>query len=151
MSSFLAALVLCSLGLTGCASRSDVLALSPEAAVSLDDYLRVLNEATPSDPVVDDRDPSVKARLAPPVELRRVQPALSREARLQSCDGKVVLACVIERDGSVSNVRVLSASGHRDFTAASVGAVREGRYSPATIDGSPVRLLLTVTTTYRIR
>ncbi|MHB1048260.1 MAG: energy transducer TonB [Thermoanaerobaculia bacterium] len=123
--------------------------MSPEVSISLADYLRALNEAEPSDPVVDGRDPSVKARLTPPIERHRVQPELSREARRNSREGRVVLACVIERDGSVSNVRVISASGLGDFTAASVGAVRQWRYSPATIDGSPVRLFLTVTTSYR--
>ena len=149
MRSFLTALVLGSLGLTGCATQRIASPISPEVSISLVDYLRALNEAEPSDPVVDGRDPSVKARLAPPIELHRVQPELSREARRNSREGRVVLACVIERNGSVSNVRVISASGHGDFTAASVEAVRQWRYSPATIDGSAVRLFLAVTTSYR--
>lgn len=151
MRSSLTALAFCVLGFTGCATREAVSPPTPGFRASLDDYLRSLNEADPSDPVVDDRDPSVKARLTPPVELLRVQPELSREARRSSREGKVVLACVVERDGSVSNVRVISAPGHGDFTAASVGAVRKWRYTPAKIDGSPVRLLLTATATYRVR
>jgi protein TonB len=150
MRTTLTALVLCGLGFAGCATRGVAPPLSPQVALSLDDFRRTLDEATPSDPVFDDRDPSVKARLTPPVELHRVQPALSRAARAQSREGKVALACVIERNGSVSNVKVLSATGHGDFTAASVAAVRRWRYTPAKRDGSPVRLLLTVTTSYRV-
>ena len=151
MRSSLAAVAFCVLGFTGCATGQAVSPPAPGVVLSLDDYLRSLNEADPSDPVLDDRDPSVKARLTPPVQLHRVQPELSREARRSSREGEVVLACVIERNGSVSNVRVISASGHGDFTAASVGAVRQWRYSPGKLDGSPVRVFLTVTTSYRVR
>ncbi len=151
MRSSLTALAFCALGLAGCATRQAASPLDPGIGASLDDYLRSLNEADPSDPVVSERDPSVKARLTPPVEIHRVQPALSTEARRNSREGKVVLGCVIERNGSVSNVRVISASGHGDFTAASVGAVRQWRYSPGKLDGSPVRVFLTVTTSYRVR
>ncbi len=147
--SFLTALLLGSLGLAGCATRRIASPISSEVSISLVDYLRALNETEPSDPVVDGRDPSVKARRTPPIERHRVQPELSRETRRNSREGRVVLSCVIERNGSVSDVRVISASGHGDFTAASVGAVRQWRYSPATIDGSAVRLFLTVTTSYR--
>jgi len=123
--------------------------LPAEAARALDEYRVALNDATPLDPVRDLRDPALKARVTEPVELRRTQPALTREARSQSREGHVVLAAVIERNGSVSNAKVLYSSGSPAFAAASLDALREWRYSPGLLDGAPVRVLLTVTTTYR--
>ena len=137
----------------GCASEQASVRVPPklpaEAVRALDEYRVVLNHAAPLDPVRDLRDPALKARITEPVELRRTQPALTREARSQSREGRVVLAAVIERNGSVSNAKVLYSSGSSSFAAASLDALREWRYSPGMIDGAPVRVLLTVTTTYR--
>lgn len=142
-------LALCAALYSGCASQRVPPALPADATRALDEYIVALNDAAPLDPVLDARDPAVKARLTEPVELHRTQPALTREARSQSRDGRVVLAAVIERDGSVSNARILYASGSPAFAAASLDAVREWRYSPGRLDGSPVRVTLTVTTTFR--
>lgn len=107
---------------------------TPDQAVAIDTYLRALNEGNPTDPVLDDRDPSVKARLTPQAELRRVQPSPPASGRKPPAEGKALLGGVIERDGSVSSVRVLMSSGNRDFDASSVEALRQWQYRPATID-----------------
>ena len=64
--------------------------------------------------------------------LRRTQPALTREARSQSREGHVVLAAVIERNGSVSNAKVLYSSGSPAFAAASLDALRDKARHAAT-------------------
>ena len=99
--------------------------------------------------LLDGRDPAVKAKLVPPDLLHRVQPSPPASGRKPPAEGKAFLACVIEPDGSVSNVRVLSTSGNRDFDASSLEAVRQWRYSPPSLDGAPVRLFNHVTTSYR--
>jgi len=114
-------------------------------------YLRELNAAHPADPVLDGGDPAIKARIVAPVETRRIQPAPPASGRRPPAEGKAFLGGVIERDGSVSHIRILAPSGNSDFDASSVEAVRQWRYTPATLDGSPVRLYLDVSTSFRFR
>jgi len=138
-------------GISACASHQSSVPLDPAEETTIAIYLQELNQANPTDPVIDGRDPSLKQRLSPPVELWRVHPPAPASARRPPGEGKAVLAGVIERDGAMSSVRVLTSSGNRDFDASSAEAVRQWRFRPATIDGSPVRLYLHVTTSYHFR
>ena len=67
-------------------------------------------------------------------------PELARRARVQ---GKVVLECVIDTDGRVTDLRVVS--GNPLLAEAATEAVRRWVYSPTTLNGQPVRVILTVT------
>jgi periplasmic protein TonB len=79
-------------------------------------------------------------------EPRRIQgaapsyPELARRARIQ---GKVVLECIIDTDGRVTDIRV--ASGNPLLAEAATDAVRRWIYSPTTLNGQPIRVILTVT------
>jgi protein TonB len=82
-------------------------------------------------------------------EPRRVQgvspiyPELARRARIQ---GKVVLECVIDTDGRVTDLRVVS--GHPLLADSAADALRRWVYSPTTLNGQPIRVILTVTVTF---
>ena len=51
---------------------------------------------------------------------------------------------IIGRDGVVLSVRVLSAQIHPDFAIAAVDAVRQWRFTPTLLNGSPVEVVMTV-------
>ena len=55
------------------------------------------------------------------------------------------IEAVIGTDGLVSSVRVVSAQVHPDFAIAAVDAVRQWRFTPTLLDGSPVEIVMTVT------
>ena len=74
-------------------------------------------------------------------------PALARQARVQ---GKVVLDAVIERDGSVNDVRIVE-SPHPMLDESSIVAVQQWRYKPILIDGAPARARVRVTTTFGLK
>jgi protein TonB len=82
-------------------------------------------------------------------EPRRIQgvsptyPEMARRARIQ---GRVVLECVIDTDGRVTDLRVVS--GHPILAESAADAVRRWVYSPTTLNGQPVRVILTVTVTF---
>jgi len=136
---------------SACSTSKNVATAPPSVEAAYGAYLLELNTTSPATPVLDARDPALKARLVPPDLLHRVQPSPPASGRKPPAEGKAFLACVIEPDGSVSNVRVLSTSGNRDFDASSLNAVRQWRFSPPTLDGAPVRLINHVTTSYRFR
>ena len=69
-----------------------------------------------------------------------VYPELARRAHVE---GKVVLECVIDTDGRITDIQVVS--GPPLLTGAAVDAVRGWVYTPTTLNGQPIRVILTVT------
>ena len=64
-----------------------------------------------------------------------------REAGLS---GTVPIQAIIDGEGTVSSVRVLSAQVHPDFAIAAVDAVRQWRFTPTLLNGVPVDVVMTV-------
>ncbi len=60
-------------------------------------------------------------------------PPLARQARIQ---GTVVLHAIIGKDGSITNLQLIS--GHPMLAPAAIEAVRQWRYKPYLLNGEPV-------------
>ena len=87
-------------------------------------------------------------QIRPPSKLRHVNPEypeLARQARIQ---GDVVLDCLIDAAGRITEVRVLS--GHPLLAPAAVAAVSRWVYSPTELNGVAVPVLLTVTVRFNL-
>jgi TonB family protein len=87
--------------------------------------------------------------VKPPVLVSKVDASYPAEARRQRIQGVVIIEAVIDRDGRVDSPRVLR-SVDPLLDAAALEAVRFWRYQPATRDGKPVRVFLTVTTSFNL-
>jgi protein TonB len=74
-----------------------------------------------------------------------VYPALASRAHVQ---GTVVLEAVVDEEGSVSTLKVLS--GHPLLVDAALQAVKQWRYSPTVMNGEPVPVIATVTVIFRL-
>src|SRR6185503_16081589 len=74
-----------------------------------------------------------------------VYPDIAKQARVQ---GVVVLEAVISPSGDVTNVRVLR--GVPLLNDSAVAAVRQWRYTPTTLNGQPVAVVMTVTVNFRL-
>ena len=70
-------------------------------------------------------------------------PALARQARIQ---GQVVLHAIIDKDGRVSELSVIS--GHPLLVQSALEAVRQWRYRPTTLNGEAVEVDTTITVTF---
>jgi protein TonB len=81
-----------------------------------------------------------KLRGGPPV-----YPALARQARIQ---GVVVLDCLVDTRGRVTEVHVVG--GVPLLQDAAIDAVRQWIYTPTLVNGVPVPVQLIVTVTFRI-
>ena len=80
-------------------------------------------------------------------DVHPVYPPAMRDA---GREGVVPIDAVIGRDGTVTSVRVLSAQVHPDFAIAAVNAVREWRFSPTLLNGSPVEVVMTVSVRFSL-
>jgi protein TonB len=86
--------------------------------------------------------------------IKRVEPKYPKKARKARLEGVVVLEVVIGRDGIVSPdwlrpIKVLK-SANPLLDAAAKEAVEQWRYVPATLNGEPVPVRVTVTITFNV-
>jgi len=87
-------------------------------------------------------DTAIPAKV---VDAAPTYPPLARNARIE---GVVILDATIDEYGDVVDVRVLRSISALDRAA--IEAVRRWRYAPATVNGLPVRALLTVTVAFTL-
>jgi protein TonB len=81
--------------------------------------------------------------ITPPVRTVYVAPVYPDIARMAGVSSVVILECTIDPLGKVTDVRVLS--GHPLLNESAVNAVRQWRYTPTRLSGTPVAVLMTVT------
>jgi periplasmic protein TonB len=97
--------------------------------------------AAPPPPVGGDVSPARLLSSVPPV-----YPAL---AKTQHVAGEVRIDALIESNGRVSSMKVVS--GPSLLHQAAMAALRQWKYQPATLDGKPVAMHLTVTIQFRLQ
>ncbi len=74
-----------------------------------------------------------------------VYPALARAARVQ---GDVVLSAVIDTNGQIQNLQLVS--GHPMLVPAALAAVKQWRYKPYLLNGQPVEVETTITVIFTL-
>jgi protein TonB len=90
------------------------------------------------------------AGMTPPETIFRVQPRYSESARKAGRQGIVVLRATIDRTGAVTDVRLVKPLG-LGLDEAAINAVRQWRFTPATMQGRPVPVFFQLTVTFTIR
>lgn len=84
-----------------------------------------------------------------PVLIYRVEPLYPELARKLRQEGLVTLAAIISADGTVEELRIIG-SAFPLLDEAALAAVSRWRYRPGTLNGRPVRVILTVTASFRL-
>jgi protein TonB len=107
----------------------------------------------PPPPVVKsaDRTPDpvrVSSSVALAKLVHRVQPLYPKMALMARIQGSVNLEAVIDEQGNIANLRVVS--GHPLLIQAAVDAVSEWRYEPTQLNGLPVAVITTVEVNFKI-
>jgi TonB family protein len=75
------------------------------------------------------------------LDVRPIYPKTMREA---GREGVVPIEAIIGPEGSVTSVRVVSADVHPDFAIAAADAVRQWKFTPTLLNGTPVEVVMTV-------
>lgn len=85
------------------------------------------------------------------IEDSKVQPIYPERARAQRIEGMVTVNAVIDTDGHVSEVEVQRCNRpNLGFEESATAAVKSWRYEPATRDGKPVAVYLTVFVEFKL-
>jgi TonB family protein len=88
--------------------------------------------------------------ILPPRLLKEVKANYTEEARLRNLEGEVVLEIVVRRDGTVSDVRLVSGLPN-GLNERAIAAVRQWRFAPATRLGRPVDVIVEVAVEFKLR
>lgn len=92
----------------------------------------------------------VGGEVKEPIEITRVKPQYPEAARKARMQGVVILEAIITKTGDVESVRVLRGLNPLLDNAA-IRAVQQWKYKPATFNGRPVPVYLTVTVTFTLQ
>jgi protein TonB len=80
--------------------------------------------------------------------IHRVEPTYPPLARAARIQGDVVLSAVIDANGQITNLQLVS--GHPMLVPAALSAVRQWRYKPYLLNGQPVEVETTVTVIFTL-
>ncbi|MCI0612608.1 TonB family protein [bacterium] len=107
-----------------------------------------------SNPASQDTETSdpmrITADVVQPELTHRVNPEYPEIARKARIQGVVILEAIITKDGTVENVKVLRGV-HPILDQAAINSVKQWRYKPATLNGSPVKVYSTVTVKFTLK
>ena len=78
----------------------------------------------------------------------RVEPTYPTVARLARIHGDVVLTAIIDKDGNIENLQLVS--GHPMLAPAAIDAVKQWRYKPYLLNGQPVEVETTITVNFEL-
>jgi periplasmic protein TonB len=97
----------------------------------------------PPRPVRSSGPLKVGGRVQAPRLIRKIQPQYPELAKETRTQGVVVLDCVIDQQGNVTQMKLVS--GHPLLVQAALNAVRQWKYQPTLLNGIPVAVEMEVT------
>jgi protein TonB len=80
--------------------------------------------------------------------IHRVEPAYPTLAKSARVQGDVVLSAVIDSNGQIQNLQLVS--GHPMLVPAAIAAVKQWRYKPYLLNGQPVEVETTITVIFTL-
>jgi protein TonB len=108
------------------------------------------NSVATEDPAPPEQIYTPGGDVKPPVIISRIEPdypALMIKIRKP---GRVVVQCVISRDGSIQRIAVVDATNQL-FADAAVAAVQRWRFKPGTLNGRPVDVMYHLTVGFSVK
>ncbi|MBY0497329.1 MAG: energy transducer TonB [Cyanobacteria bacterium] len=86
-----------------------------------------------------------------PTVLREVKPRYNAEAMRMRIQGSVILEAVVQRDGTLRDIRVVRSLDPGGLDQEAVLAAEQWRFNPGRFAGEPVDVLVTIMLDFRIQ
>ena len=100
--------------------------------------------------VVDEPPIRIGGEVVPPELITKVQPVYPEIARKARVQGVVIVEAIIDKQGNVTDARVLRGLP-MGVSEAAAAAIQKWKYKPAMLNGRPVSVYLTVTVTFTLQ
>ncbi|MEA2163474.1 MAG: periplasmic protein TonB [Thermoanaerobaculia bacterium] len=84
-----------------------------------------------------------------PTATRRVEPIYTDAALKAKIEGIVIVETIIDRDGNVTDVRVLKGLP-LGLDRAAIDAVKRWKFTPGTLNGQPIPVIFTLTVNFQV-
>jgi TonB family protein len=127
--------------MAGIAAAAIILALNPPLRASAD-----AQAPTGGLPPAVSGPVRVGGDIKPPVKIKDAKPVYPPEAQAARIQGVVMIEAIIGVDGRVTGTRLIRSVPQLD--AAALDAVRQWEYTPTTLAGKPVEVIMTVTVNF---
>ena len=92
----------------------------------------------------------VGGNVKAPINVLRFEPVYTEIARKSRTQGIVIIEAVIDRDGNVTEARVLKPLG-MGLDQAALAAIRRWKFQPGTLNGQPVPVYYNLTVNFRLQ
>jgi len=92
----------------------------------------------------------VGGNIRAPRKTVNVNPEYPKRMVDAGLEGKVSVEAVVGIDGRVARARALTVEAHPDLAQAAVDAVRQWRFEPTLLNGSPVEIVMTVSVDFSL-
>ena len=96
-----------------------------------------------------DKPLRVGGDVNPPVTVKRVEPIYPDVARKARIEGMVILETIIDRNGNVTDVRVLKGLP-LGIDQSAIDAVKRWKFKPGTLNGQPIPVIFTLTVNFTL-
>lgn len=97
-----------------------------------------------------DQPMRVGGNVLPPTAISRIDPQYTEIARKARIEGIVVIEAVIDRNGDVTDARILKPLP-MGLADAALEAVKRWKFKPGTLNGQPVPVYYNLTVTFRLQ
>jgi periplasmic protein TonB len=105
----------------------------------------------PGPPPADPEGPIIVAGdVVPPNKVHAPQPVYTEMARKARITGVVIVQAIIDKDGNVTNVKVLKGLP-MGLDQSAANAVKQWKFQPATLNGKPVAVYYNLTVNFQIQ
>ncbi len=107
-------------------------------------------DATSAMHVCSDKNPAASGPCAiPPRPLSKVSPTYPEKARQARHEGTVVLGVTVGKDGSTRDIHVVKGPDE-ELNQAAITAVSQWKFEPATYEGNPVAVEMSIQVNFRL-
>ena len=122
----------------------------PEDQLQIPDVDDLVIAVPDAPPPVDTGPIFVTGDVKKPVKIFEVKPQYTEIARKARIQGVVILQTIIDKEGNITDVKVLKGLP-MGLADAAVDAVKQWKYEPATLNGKPVAVYFNLTANFQLQ
>lgn len=123
----------------------------PEPEIDLPEVDDIVFGIPDAPPVAEPEGPiHVGGDVSKPEKISAPQPQYTEIARKARIQGVVIVQAIIDKDGNVTNVKVLKPLP-MGLSEQAVEAIKKWKFSPATLNGKPVDVYYNLTVNFRLQ